>query len=296
MHIVVVDGSRTGVLYVQQILEPRAEDVVMFTDGKMALDYIRATPEVEVVVTGLELTGLSGTELCWELRLLANAGRPIYVIAMSANADAQHLIGVLDAGADDFMSKPPKANELSARLRVAERTLRMQRRLIELATIDSLSGLLNRHAFRERAHVAITAMAPEGCTSLIVFDIDHFKGINDRLGHSSGDAVIKSIRTLRIPPDTFLGRIGGEEFALMLPDLPLDGALSVAEHLRQQIENLVIDTAGQRISCTASFGVATMTYGGSPGDLYRRADTALYEAKHTGRNRVCTAPPERGRG
>ncbi len=162
-------------MIIQQMLAPRGEEIALFTDGKLALDYIRETGDVDVVITSFELPGISGTELCWETRVISDAGRPIYVIGMSANNDPQHVVGILDAGADDFMSKPPRADELSARMRVAERTLHMQRRLIELATIDTLSGAANRRHFRELAAKALASLPSDGCLSLILFDLDHFK-------------------------------------------------------------------------------------------------------------------------
>lgn len=292
MHIVLVDGSRTGLMILQRMLEPRGDDVAYFTDGREALSYIQTTPQAEVLITSFEIGGVSGTELCWEARLLADAGRPLYVIGMSASNDAQHSIGVLDAGADDFMSKPPRQDELNARLRVAERTLIMQRRLIEMATIDPLSGLFNRGAFRQRFDAEIATAELGGTFSLILFDIDHFKYINDIYGHDAGDEVIRSVGTLRVPPDAHFSRIGGEEFAVILPSIPIDGGISVADYLRAQVNALNIERGESTINLTASFGVSEFRPGDTVNDLYRRADSALYQAKNTGRDRVSATSPE----
>jgi two-component system cell cycle response regulator len=291
MHIVLVDGSRTGLMIVRNMLDRRGDTVSLFTDGQMALDFIRGTPDVDVLITSFEIATLPGTDLCWEARVLADGGRPLYVIAMSANNDPQHVIGVLDAGADDFMSKPPRQDELMARLRVAERTLTMQRRLIDLATRDPLSGLLNRRAFRDKTDAACHDLPSEAVVSLVLFDVDHFKRVNDVHGHDTGDDVIRAIGRLRAPPDTVFARMGGEEFALLLPDVPLEGAASVADYLRHQISALEIDVPDGQISVTASFGVAEMPAGGDPAALYRSADAALYHAKNSGRNRVSTMAP-----
>lgn len=286
MHIVLVDGSRTGLLIINRMLETRGDEVTLFTDGQEALDYISATPSVDVVMTSFEVSTLPGADLCWEVRVLADNGRPLYVIAMSANPDPQHVISVLDAGADDFMMKPPRADELHARLRVAERTLTMQRRLIELATVDPLSGLLNRRAFRERTDQVAAALPSDGCLSLVLCDVDHFKHINDVYGHDAGDEVIRRVGRLRVPPDTHFARVGGEEFALLLPDLPLEGAASVADYMRDQFAASPTETAAGPVTATASFGVAEMSAGQDVAELYRRADAALYHAKNSGRNRV----------
>lgn len=279
-------------MILQRMLEPRGDDVAYFTDGLEALDYIKGTQQADVLITSFEIGGISGTELCWEARILADAGRPLYVIAMSASNDSQHSISVLDAGADDFMSKPPRQDELNARLRVAERTLLMQRRLIEMATIDPLSGLYNRGAFRQKFNSEILAADGDGAFSLILFDIDHFKHINDIHGHDAGDEVIHRMGSLHLPPDAHYSRIGGEEFAVILPGIPADGAVSVAEFLREQVKALEIDRSGETISVTASFGVAGYRTGDTVNDIYRRADTALYHAKNAGRDRISATSPD----
>ncbi|WP_237155516.1 GGDEF domain-containing response regulator [Oryzibacter oryziterrae] len=291
MHIVLVDGSRTGLMIIKRMLDPRGDDVAYFTDGREALDYIRSTPQADLLITSFEIGGISGTELCWEARVIADSGRPFYVIAMSSSNDTEHSISVLDAGADDFMSKPPHPDELNARLRVAERTLTMQRRLIEMATIDTLSGLLNRRAFRAKFDEVVEILPSDGCLSMILFDIDHFKRINDVFGHDAGDDVIRAIGKLHVPPDTIFARIGGEEFAVVMPDIPLDGAASVADYLREQIAALEVPYQDKIITLTASFGVSEYRAGETHADLYRRADSALYHSKNSGRNRVSKLSP-----
>ncbi|WP_181707599.1 GGDEF domain-containing response regulator [Chthonobacter rhizosphaerae] len=291
MHIVIVDGSRTGLMILYRMIENRGDQISLFTDGQEALDFVRENTDVEVVITSFEVATLSGTELCWEVRVLADKGRPLYVIGMSANTDSEHVIGILDAGADDFMPKPPRPDELNARLRVAERTLVMQRRLIALATMDPLCDILNRRAFFERAEEASASLPPDGVLSMILFDVDHFKRINDVYGHNAGDEVIRSIGQSRMPPDALFGRINGEEFAVVLPDVPLEGAVSVAEYLRDQIAAVTIEAGGETFTVTASFGVAVLNSGETIADTQRRADAALYHAKNSGRNRVSSFTP-----
>src|SRR5207302_5334426 len=133
--------------------------------------------DVNVLITSVELTSMSGLELCWETRLLSGRDRTIYIILMSSNLDQQHLISALDSGADEFIRKPPVAEELYARLRSAERLLRLQSELIRLASIDPLTGVFNRRAFFEKTENAGTSLAA------IMFDVDHFKSINDSYGH-----------------------------------------------------------------------------------------------------------------
>ena len=129
------------------------------------LAQIKADPCIEALITSAELKHMSGVELCWEARLLATCRRPIYVLMMSTQYDQRSLIEALDFGADDFIGKPPLAEELYARLRAAERILSMQRELIRLATIDPLTGLCNRRGFFEQATEACARVAPpmEAC-------------------------------------------------------------------------------------------------------------------------------------
>ena len=139
---------------------------------------------------------MSGLELCWETRVLAGRDRPIYVILMSSSIDKNRLGEALDSGADDFISKPPVADELYARLRAAERLGAMQRELVRLASVDPLTGLSNRRVFFERAEAARERCREGGALTAIMFDIDHFKRVNDLYGHDVGDLAIASVAQL----------------------------------------------------------------------------------------------------
>lgn len=155
----------------------------------------------------------------------------------------------------------------------------------ELARIDMLSGLHNRRAFYETGH-ALQAGAPP---SLLMIDIDHFKSINDRFGHAAGDAAIRDIAArieARRPPGATAGRLGGEEFALLLPATPLADAMRIAEALVSDTANASFDFEVQTIGYTISLGVAQSAPGEDFDAFVARADTALYRAKREGRNRV----------
>src|SRR6266567_24766 len=151
MRVVLVDPSRTMRLYVTRLLQARDHEVRPFADGLEALACMRDDGGVDAMITSAELGGMSGLELCWETRVLAGRDRPIYVILMSSSIDKSRLGVALDSGADDFISKPPVAHELHARLRAAERLGAMQRELVRLASVDALTGLHNRRVFFERA-------------------------------------------------------------------------------------------------------------------------------------------------
>lgn len=288
MHIVIVDTSRVILKIVSGMLEPRGHAINAFTDSAEALDYVANTASVRVLITSLEVRPLSGLELCWSARLLAEANRPLYVISMSSARNARNLAEALDSGADDFIEKPPGAEELHARMRAAERLTTLQTELIRLAETDPLTGLLNRRAFMHRVRDAAQRVGPHGRMSAILVDIDHFKRINDEHGHDVGDAAIQAV-CRELAPEGIVGRLGGEEFGIVLPHKTMAEAEAFAGRLRLVTEGLRIRGARAPIRLTCSFGVSEWSDGDTIEGLIKRADIALYEAKTMGRNRVVSA-------
>jgi two-component system, cell cycle response regulator len=293
MRVVLVDPSRTVLRCVAGLLQARDHEVRAFTDGEAALGYIRSDLTVGALITSAELGAMSGIELCWEARLLATCERPIYVILMSSSKDRQKLIEALDSGADDYIGKPPVAEELYARLRAAERVASMQQELVRLATTDSLTGVLNRRAFFERAREACLRAEAGAPLSTVLFDIDHFKRVNDLYGHDVGDRAICAVAHEAAAESALVGRLGGEEFAMLLEGQGLDDAHAVAERLRGKMSSLQFDTSRGILALTSSFGVSTWEAGDTIEMLLKRADVALYAAKTGGRNRVIAADPSR---
>ena len=207
------------------------------------------------------------------------------------------MIEGLEAGADDFLSKPFNREELKYRTRIGKRIINLERRILELANIDGLTGVLNRRAFMERmAWEAARSHRDKTPLSFILTDIDHFKDVNDTYGHQAGDMVLQRFAEMlsaSVRPYDFMGRYGGEEFMICLPGADLSQAESIAERMRASTENteVMLPAGSQSIFITASFGTASFT--GAPLDtmelFIKRADDALYRAKHEGRNRVCVA-------
>jgi two-component system, cell cycle response regulator len=291
MRIVVVDPSRTVLKAVSKLLESECHAVTAFVDAREALDFIKSDREVSVLITSVELSPMSGIELCWKTRLLCGHDRTIYIILMSSNFEEQHLINALDSGADEFIRKPPICEELYARLRSAERMLRLQSELIRLASVDPLTGVFNRRAFFERAErVRQTPFAA------IMFDVDHFKDINDSCGHDVGDQVLSGIGREAASQNGIVGRLGGEEFAILLEGADLAAAATFAEGLRMRLAGLPFNSTCCQRSVSCSLGVAEARPGESIDQLLKRADAALYEAKKNGRNRVVAAPAARASG
>lgn len=292
VNVVVVESSRVMARAVANLLAQRGHEAALFTDSTQALAHVRAHEDVDAVLTGLETSPLDGFETCWALRLIANAGRPLYVIAMSSLAHTRSLSEVLDAGADDFISKPLIAEELHARLRAAERMTRMQRALWHQALKDPLSGLLNRRAFLERvAHWSQDSELP-GSIGLILADLDHFKQINDCHGHACGDEAIRRVGAVcqdcAQGYDGVAARFGGEEFILALPGRSAGNCASIAQSLRRNVAAVTFCSgSGATITLSGSFGVAVINQGEAVDNAIKRADEALYAAKAGGRNRVC---------
>jgi two-component system cell cycle response regulator len=290
VRIVVVDPSRVVLKSISRLLTDGHHEVRTFVDGREALAHIKADPDVDVLITSTEPASISGLELCWETRLLASRDRPIHIILMSSNYDQERLIEALDSGADDFIGKPPAAQELYARLRSAERLCSMQRELIDLATTDPLTGVLNRRAFFERAQDAC-ARSPAGALSAVMFDVDHFKRINDEYGHDIGDRTLRDIAQQVARHCRMVGRLGGEEFAILLEGADQSAAVALAELLRVDLGMLQFETAKGPMTLTCSFGVSEWGTNDTLDRLLKRADLALYEAKHGGRNCVVAADP-----
>ncbi|MFE1601402.1 GGDEF domain-containing response regulator [Methylobacterium sp. ID0610] len=290
MHIVVVDPSRVVLKVIGSLLDPRGYAVNTFTDSREALDFITANASVTALITSLEVRPLSGLELCWSVRLLAEGHRPLSIIAMSSARNARNLAEALDSGADDFIDKPPGAEELYARLRAAERMTRMQRQLIRLAETDALTQLLNRRAFIQRLSDTAERAGAHGRFGLVLADIDMFKRINDEHGHDVGDAAIQGVaRALCELPESIVGRLGGEEFGIALPGRTLEEAETAANRLRLRCTQLRFKGSRGPVQLTCSFGVSAWSEGETQESLYKRADIALYEAKSSGRNRVVSA-------
>ena len=288
MRIVLADPSRTVRRIVTDLVQQWQHEVCPFSDGAEALACIQQDNSVRVLITSAELPSISGVELCVRARAFLGNRRPLYIIMMSSNDEHTKCVQALDNGADDFISKPPIAEELRARLRTADRVTSMQRELVHLATTDFLTGLSNRRAFFENAVKVIERAKNGHAASAIMFDLDHFKQINDVHGHDIGDAVLKRIASEIAPLPGIAGRLGGEEFGLLV-EKDLSDAVDIAQEFRRSIESLKIYAGDQAVAVTCSIGVAECEAGDTIDGLLRRADVALYEAKRTGRNKVVAA-------
>jgi diguanylate cyclase (GGDEF)-like protein len=201
------------------------------------------------------------------------------------------MVASMSAGADDYIEKRCAFEELHARLRAAERILKLQEQLRIEATHDVLTGTLNRRAILDVLEKE-TARAARHATPLgiLMLDLDRFKKVNDTYGHTVGDIILTQIaKRIAGPlrPYDSLARYGGEEFLIVLPQCDLQQTLEIAERIRLSVAQAPIDTGAARVPVTVSIGATALS--GEPvaiRELIECADRELYEAKRSGRNRV----------
>ena len=269
-------------------------DVIVVTDGQEALEILQGPNSPSLVISDWMMPRMDGLTLCREIRRMDIIGY-VYVILLTAEGAKADVIEGFESGADDFLIKPFNREELKYRTRIGERIINLEHRILELANTDSLTGVLNRRAFMERMTWEVARSHRDKTPlSLILTDIDHFKDVNDTRGHQAGDTVFQwfaEILSTSVRPYDFIGRNGGEAFVVCLPGASLSQAETIAERMRAitEITGIMPQERTQPIFITASFGVASFT--GNPLDtmilFIKRADDALYRAKHEGRNRVC---------
>jgi diguanylate cyclase (GGDEF)-like protein len=285
MRIVLVDPSRAVQRAMTLLIEQGDHEVIPFADGLEALACVTQDRDVRTVITSTQPLNISGIDLCAAARKLSGSRRALHVILMSSTDDYYLAVTALDNGADDFIHKPPNPDELRARLRLADRVTAMKQQLIQYATTDSLTNLLNRRAFFDNAGELRRVSVGKQALSAIMFDIDHFKRINDTYGHEMGDKVVAGVGGQAKLTDGVAGRLGGEEFCLLIHGGVTD-AMEVAGELQRSIRALRFHHGNQAFSVTCSFGVAEWEEQDTIDTMLRRADMAMYEAKKTGRDRI----------
>lgn len=285
MKVVLVDPSRVVLKVLGASLELAGHEVICFSDASEALARVRVDHDVDVLMTSLQPHGMTGLQLTRAARAAAGARRALYILVMSSSAERSTLVEALDSGADDFIGKPPETSELLARLRVAKRVSALQSELIRLATIDALTGVLNRRAFFETA-----ALYQRSQTDAVaIFDIDRFKQINDTYGHAAGDVAITKVAAVASARCPAVGRLGGEEFGLLIPGGSVRDAVRLCETLRVEVVNLDFPEIDPALKLSCSFGAGEWRDGETVDEALNRADVALYAAKTGGRNRVIAA-------
>jgi diguanylate cyclase (GGDEF)-like protein len=292
--ILVVDDDPAVRALVAARLEDAGYETVQAASGEDAL-RLATEREPDVIVLDVSMRGLDGYAVCRRLHERNTSAPP--VIFLTGRAHTKARVEGLDSGAVDYVAKPFAAAELVARVGVAVRTKARMEALAAVASTDGLTGLPNRRRLDERAAEAAAVAERYGRSlSCLMIDVDHFKRINDTYGHAAGDEVLReTARRLRsvCRSADFVGRYGGEEFTVIMPETDLDGAVAAGERIRQVLAVEPVQADDSEIWITSSVGVVGWQAGmRTPEDLYAPADRALYRAKELGRDRVVAAPPK----
>lgn len=320
MKILVAGNDSHDANLLQTILSgEQAWNVITAQSGAEALRAL-AKNSVDLVLVDLMMPGLGGLELCRHVKNCPGAGDTPVVILLAA-AERGYLGRVYEAGACDYIMKPLDPLEVAARVRSVLRTKEetdqrkarenrletrnrelqaVNRELLQLSLVDSVTGVANRRHLDEMMDRAWRSAARHQFEiGLIIMDIDFFKGYNDRLGHPAGDDCLRRVANELaaglLRPDDFLGRYGGEEFAVILPRTDLTGAAVVAERLRSNVESLGIlhpaSPAAGHVTISQGLACLVPEPASTPLSLIALADEALYEAKRCGRNQLCSRCP-----
>lgn len=260
-------------------------------DGETGLATARSL-RPRLILLDVEMPDQDGFATCDRLKADPQT-RDIPIIFLTGSATTDDKIRGLELGAVDYITKPFDPSELMARVRSALRSHEQVAQLARQAQIDGLTGLWNRSYLDARLGTEVLAARQSGQPlCCIMADLDDFKAINDRFGHACGDEVLRQVAKIlsaAASPQDSVCRFGGEEFTLLLPDTPVWAAQRLAETLRREIERHSFEFGGTLLRVTCSFGVSALPdY--SPPSVVELADGALYDAKHSGRNRVECAP------
>jgi diguanylate cyclase (GGDEF)-like protein len=292
----------------RNLLKKWGYDPVIARDGNEALRILQSEDAPRLAVLDWMMPGTDGVEVCRQVRA-ANREPYIYILLLTSRADSQDLVDGMDAGADDYLTKPFNAPELRVRLRAGGRIVDLQAELLharealrEQATHDGLTLLFNRTAIMEVLGNEIARAERERQPlALLMVDLDRFKHINDTYGHLDGDAVLReSARRMKAAGRCYdsIGRYGGEEFLIVLPGCNAADAHAQAERVRESLALAPFAAGSGALDVTCSIGVSCVgvsraTHAGAD-TLIHEADEALYQAKSQGRNRVVTARSQPG--
>ena len=298
MKILIADDSIVSRHLLEATLRKWGYDVAVACDGQQALDLLQGDEAPALAILDWMMPGLTGLEVCRRIRQRSREPY-IYILLLTSKSQKEDLIEGMEAGADDYITKPFDQHELQVRLRAGKRLADLQAELLsarealrEQATRDSLTHIWNRSSILEMLSRELARAERERTpVGVVIVDLDHFKNVNDSHGHLAGDAVLcEAARRMQgaIRHYDSIGRYGGEEFLILLPGCDEQSSFTQAERLRRQIENAEMSLNETCLRLTASFGVTCAMPGDpwTPEGLIRKADEALYLAKKLGRNRA----------
>ena len=305
--VLVVEDSKSQRDALVAVLQARGYEVMAVSGGLEALRSIKANAP-DVVILDVMLDGMDGYSVCRWLRL-GEATRDVVIIMLTVKVEVKERVEGLHVGADDYIPKPYDPEELEARMFAALRSrnarieLRQRNAELEgmltkterLAMTDALTGVFNRRRFGDELHREWAIARRYGhALSLLLVDLDSFKGVNDKDGHRAGDATLKNIAEIlarSVREVDVCARYGGDEFVILLPHTPATQAIVVAERARAEVAKVRATWAGEARHVSLSIGISSTEDASVANEeaLVEAADRALYLAKHEGRDRVVLA-------
>ena len=293
--ILIVDDEPLNIKVLSQALSPWYR-VKAATNGRDAINISNSEDPPDLILLDISMPDMDGYQVCQELKS-SHETKDIPIIFLTGKNSTEDEAKGLELGAADYIAKPFSLPIVMARIR-NQIVLKIKTDMLEkLVSVDSLTEVANRRRFDELlAEELRRSIRSNGFLSVIMIDVDYFKNLNDNYGHAAGDVCLKQVaqslkNTVRRSADS-IARYGGEEFVAILPDISHEDAMAVAEKLRENVARLEIRNptqANKNNSVTVSLGVATVQplKGFNEDAILKLADKALYEAKQSGRNRVC---------
>lgn len=298
MRILIADDDEISRRMMGMMLKKMGYEVDAAENGRGALDKLLDPDGPRMALLDWMMPEMDGAEVCRKLRA-ASEQQYVYVILLTSKDTREALVEGLDAGADEYLTKPCNSDELKAGLRTRQRILQLEDKLVTArdemrfkATHDALTSLWNRGRILEALD---EALPPVDSMAVLMCDIDHFKAINDKYGHLVGDAVLREMAArLRggVRSNDLIGRFGGEEFLIVLNGCDANRLPERAEQLRKAVSECGFLADAGKISFTVSIGAVAVDRedAATPSEtILNLADAALYQAKREGRNRVVIA-------
>ncbi|MBT2971098.1 MAG: hypothetical protein B6D72_01710 [gamma proteobacterium symbiont of Ctena orbiculata] len=290
-RILIIDDDPQNIKVAANALRSPELIIGFARSGAEALERLEDIP-FDIILMDVMMPGMDGYQVCEKIKANPRTAN-IPVLFLTAHTDEESIEKAYASGGVDYISKPIRSRELHARVKSQLRQLKLIRNMEFLATRDSLTGIYNRRKFFELGEAMF---ANHGDTlAALMIDVDHFKEINDNHGHQTGDEVLKTIALAiesKLPKGAILGRLGGEEFAVLLPLTSPDQGVDVAESIREEIaSSKLLLPGGDTLACTVSIGHGTGKDILSLDGLLKVADDMLYCAKREGRNRTRLRTP-----
>ncbi len=291
MRILIADDDAFSRRFLARTVEQWGYEPIVASNGEEAWQLANRDDAPKLLLLDWMMPDIDGLELCKRVRQAKGNGGT-YIMMLTASNATSDLISAINAGADDFVTKSFDIRELEVRLRAGKRIVELQEALWDLATCDPLTNVWNHGAIVTQLERELSrAQRRDENVTVIMGDVDHFKLINDAFGHKGGDAALVQV-SQRLAGELrkydSVGRYGGEEFLIVLPEPGLTDAQPVIDRLDRCIATTPFTIEGKPLNITMSFGVATTLGQGSydAETLVRAADAALYKAKENGRDRM----------